>query len=471
MNFTEIRLVYKSINLFARSGVSVVPDRTGDDLGHQKASEAEGSRTQLTSGPDMTPTSISKRIAEIDIVRALALFGIVLVNFSSPTLGGFTHADGAGADHLVFTGIETLFEGKVYPLFSLLFGLGMAIQMQRAQSRGARFSLFFLRRLGVLYVIGLTHAFLLWSGDILHIYAMYGFILLLFVNRSNKTLLIAAALFIAAPALYKPVMSILGLLGQSEASSAIQGIQFYTAKSYWDFVNARAQVFVQNQIDLTLFIRQLDILGMFLLGFYAGRRGVLQNVADNIGFIRKMMWTALVIGGAGLGWGFVLRRLAILTPGDADWLQEVFSFLESPIITLITKLYYRPALAIFYGCALILLLHHRFWLKLLRPFASAGRMALSNYLMQSLVATILFYEFGLALYGKIGFAKGESLAAIVYILQIPLSIWWLNHFRFGPMEWAWRSLTYGKLQPFRIKSFSMKELPARTLKKESLKGN
>jgi uncharacterized protein len=108
-----------------------------------------------------------------------------------------------------------------------------------------------------------------------------------------------------------------------------------------------------------------------------------------------------------------------------------------------------PALALFYMSGLTLLSQNTAWQKRMAPLAYAGRMAISVYLMQTLICTLLFYGYGFGLYGKVGAAGGILLTVIIYVLQIPFSVWWLNRFRFGPVEWLWRSLTYGKLQPMK----------------------
>ncbi len=109
-----------------------------------------------------------------------------------------------------------------------------------------------------------------------------------------------------------------------------------------------------------------------------------------------------------------------------------------------------PALCFFYASAIVLLAQREAWKRRLAPLAAVGRMALSNYLMQTLTCTTIFYHYGLGFYGKVGPAAGVGLTLLIYGLQIPLSVWWLKHFRFGPVEWLWRTLTYGKLQPVRL---------------------
>lgn len=398
----------------------------------------------------LAPVRASERIMEIDILRAFALLGIVLVNFSSSSLGGPEFANQTGADRAVNFITETFFNGKFYPLFSLLFGFGMAIQMVRAEARGIRFSAFYLKRLAILYAIGVVHFLFVWEGDILHVYAFYGLFLLLFSKLSDRKLLLVAALCITIAALQKPLFSALNLSETVTPSGAQQQGSFYAESSYTDMVIARTARLGRDTIDLKAYLGGLDIFGMFLLGLYAGRKRLLQDVAKNIDFIKRIMIVALAVGLLGLGWFFVLRRLALFAGSEDSLLSKGVSFLSTPMVSTIAKLYYKPALALFYGSALLLILQSRFGLKMLKPLAGAGRMALTNYLTQNVIAAALFYGCCLALYGKVGFLTVSLIASTVYLIQIPFSLWWLKLFRFGPMEWIWRSLTYGKLQPMRV---------------------
>jgi uncharacterized protein len=213
----------------------------------------------------------------------------------------------------------------------------------------------------------------------------------------------------------------------------------------------RTQKLVQNSTNPSFYIAIVDILGLFLLGLYAGRLGLFQETEKNIRFIRRMMWGALVLGMVGLGWGPMVNRFARIAR-DGSPLAEAVRFMRNSTTASLAKLYHQQALAIFYGSFLLVLLRRAVWQRLLRPFASIGRMALTNYIAQCVVASMLFYGYGLGLYGKLGAFWAAVLAVGLYLIQIPLSVWWLKHFRFGPMEWVWRSLTYRKAQPMRATS-------------------
>jgi Predicted membrane protein len=183
----------------------------------------------------------------------------------------------------------------------------------------------------------------------------------------------------------------------------------------------------------------LHILGLFLAGPYAGRRNFFQQLPQHLPFIRKAMWWALALGLAG-----ILARIGILK------LPETRSANLNDLARGVLETAGFLAVSFCYAGAIILLVQRRAWRARLAPLAAVGRMALSNYLFESVICTTLFYSYGFRLFGKVGPAAGLVLTFTIYTIQIPLSVWWLRHFRFGPMEWVWRSLTYGKLQLMRL---------------------
>ena len=402
--------------------------------------------------PVMGPTRPRDRIEVLDILRGWAIFGIILINFSDFSISSL--------DHAAVRLIDFFIAGKFYTLFSFLFGLGLAIQMGRAEARGVRFVPIYLRRLSILLLIGLAHAFLLWGGDFLFPYAVLGFLLLLFRARSPKTLLVAAMICLAISVLFNPVST--GVAGlrradpetaqamsreslERKVNNAARGQQWRRVVdqgTYPEMVAARVQMFVRYYSRVDRYIGMwghLSILAMFLLGLYAGRRGIFQNLPAHLPFIRKVLWWGLGLGLVGnLVW-VVARELAALnvyslTPA----VRDVFWYVGA------------PALCFFNAAAIILLFQREAWQKRLAPLAYVGRMALSNYLLQSLIFTTIYLGYGLGLSGKFGTALGLVLTAFIFLLQILLSMWWLRRFQFGPMEWLWRTLTYGKRQPIRV---------------------
>lgn len=407
----------------------------------------------------LAPALAGERIDAIDIVRGFALFGILAVNmayFSHPIytlLAGLRTAT-TPLDRAVEFAIRFLAEGKFYPLFSLLFGLGLVLQMQRAEARGVAFVPLYLRRLAVLLLLGLAHAFLIWPGDILATYALLGFVLLLFRARAPKTLLIWAGVLLALPVLFM-ALSVAAL----EASRATPGgaaeIERALAEMAADYAARAAEasrvyatgtyseITAQRARDLAFFAPFQafilpSVLAMFLLGLFAGRRGIAQSIPAHRPFLRRVRaW--------GLGLGLPLNLIYAVTSELSE--RTVPSPLELVATTSLAA--GGPALSLGYAATLALLVQTPAWRRWLAPLAAAGRLALSNYLLQSLICTLIFYGYGLGLFGRVGAAAGLLLTVVLYLLQLSLSVWWLRRFQFGPAEWLWRSLTYGRRQPFR----------------------
>jgi uncharacterized protein len=421
------------------------------------SSEAAGFQARQPAGP----IGIAERIEELDILRGFAIFGILVVNmqlFGNPAVQAVLRLGEptGGIDRAAAWLIELLFEGKFYSLFSFLFGFGLSVQMVRARARGARFVPTYLRRLSVLLLIGLAHGLFLWVGDILLPYAVLGFLLILFRNRAPRTLAIWAAVFLGLSILLQAASLILVEMGRStpegaEAvaqmfagtegtlrAAAAQAVLIYSGGSL-------AEIQSQRVADLTfmysgtLFILP-NIFAMFLLGLYAGKRGIFQDIPAHLPFIRRVTLWGLAVGlPASLAY-VVIREMvgSTLSPsplGLAGWSAHAIG---------------APALSLCYMGSIILLTQDPAWRTRLAPLASVGRMALSNYLLQTLICTTIFYSYGLGLYGQVGAAPGLVLTVGIYLAQIPLSRWWLGRYRFGPMEWLWRSLIYWRRQPMRL---------------------
>ncbi len=403
------------------------------------------------------PISAGERLQIVDILRGFALLGILLVNmaiFKAP----FGFGEPAMLDELPLLdrlaqqAITLFAEGKFFTLFSLLFGFGFAIQMLRAEQRGRPFVGRFARRLLILLVIGLIHAFLIWYGDILVSYALIGFALLLFRNARPRTLLIWAALLLLG-------MTVIvgGLIALLEFARAVPGVaeqmrqveqqtiaqfeqQFaedqrvYGSGSYAEIVAYRARF--MPIVYFSLLFQWPPVLAMFLLGLYAGKRGILHDPGAHLALLRRVRFWGLTLG-------LALSLLVVI-------LQARLSLLGGAMAPLLNFSIAGPVLSLGYAATIVLLAQRPAWLRRLTPLAPVGRMALTNYLLQSLIATTIFYGYGLGLYGRWGAATGLLLSLAIYALQIPFSNWWLSRFRFGPLEWLWRSLTYGRAQQMRL---------------------
>ncbi len=416
--------------------------------------------TDVPTRPILTPVQQAERIQIVDILRGFALFGILLVNmalFSHPFQTILFPADPAmpwydrGAKWL----IHFLGEGKFYSLFSLLFGLGLILLMGRVEGRGGRFVPLYLRRLLVLLVIGVIHAFLIWMGDILILYALLGFPLILFRKARSRTLLIWAVILIAVPLLFNAATTGLVALGRLVPEGAAQINQAFAqveAGYAADLARANQVYATGNFLEITaqrvrdwssmgltsFWALGFNVLAMFLIGVWFGKQRVFHDLEANRPRFRKLLIWGLALGLVG---NAVYATLIMSLPRfDTSW---------TLLLAIVAQGVGAPLLCLAYVSAICLLALRPAWAARLKILAPVGQMALTNYLMQSVFCTLIFYGYGLGLFGRVGPALGILLTAAIYLIQIPISHWWLKRFRYGPVEWLWRSLTYLQLQPMR----------------------
>jgi uncharacterized protein len=401
----------------------------------------------------VAPVAASERIDVMDILRGFALLGILLVNmgiFSFPFLATLTGTPRGNSplDAAAEFIIQWLATGKFYPLFSFLFGAGMTLQMARIEERGGKVGRFMARRLLILMGFGLLHALLIWNGDILFIYGLTGLALVLFRKLEPKMLLIWAGVLFAIP-------FVLALLSAGSTAllggMAAGGAQGFDTMGFLREFEQRAiqvygsgtwsEIFVWRAIEwliflvFTLFGQWLQLLALFLVGMVFIKRGYLQNTSEHLPLFRRGLRL-------GLGIGLPANFIIALLDASGSSMTSVLPALGQAMALLA-----GPLLTLGYISAFVLLTQSEAWRQRCAPLAAAGRMALSNYLVQSIVCTLIFYSFGLGLYGQVGAFAGLVLSVVIWLVQLPISMLWLSKFRFGPFEWLWRTLTYGKAQP------------------------
>lgn len=412
------------------------------------------------------PTAPTERVALIDVLRGFALFGIFTVNialFIHPIeYVILTVAYDNPIDATVAWLTRVLAEGKFYSLFSMLFGLGFAMQLSRAQERGGSFVPVYLRRNFILLIIGVLHGVLLWVGDILVPYAVGSLMLLWLRNARDRTRLIWAAVLLVLPTLFLVLaLSSMELARMSPEGAAQMEAMFaaqaaatqaamdqayvvYSSGSYAEITAQRWQDLLKMW-GLTLFVFP-NILAMFLLGSVIGRRGILRDPAAHLPLLRRV----LLWGGS---LGLILNIVYAVGMAGEDRTLPTWTL----VIAMVAHAIGAPLLSMAYAAGLALLWQDPDWQKRLRGLAPAGRMALTNYLLQSVIATTIFYGYGFALFGQVGATLGLALVFVIYAIQVAWSPWWLARFRFGPVEWLWRSLTYWRLQPMRLDRTTLPE--------------
>lgn len=390
----------------------------------------------------------SNRIEVIDALRGFTLLGIILVHFTEQYYAGQPpkahESYGAHnlADMIVLGFIGIFISGKFFMIFSFLFGMSFFIQLDKSDGSPA-FLFRFAWRLIVLFIIGFVHH-LHYRGDILTIYAVLGFGLLLCYKLPDKFLLVLALLLVFdTPAILQRTFDI--LLSNSASPFPIGDekeleIYYSTLKSgsYLDMLRANFYEF-KPKFDFQILSGRLYItMGLFLLGLYAGRKKVFENIPFFKKLIRLGLWMLLgCVVFAGL-------LALIIFVAKVEMSQAVQFLLGGSVYDV-----FNIALAAIYVGLIVTAFQREKWHRRLMNFYEVGRMGLTSYLMQALIGTWLLFSFGLGLLGDFGANVWVVISLIVFILQIIFSKWWLGRFQYGPAEWLWRSLTYFKVWPLK----------------------
>lgn len=382
----------------------------------------------------------------IDALRGFALLGMCMVNLVSLSLYEFLDEAGKGAlptagfDAFVAEAMTWLVNIKFITLFSLLFGLGFALQLERAQRRGQAGVGRYVRRLLVLLAIGTVHAWWAWWGDILFTYALVGLLMIPFRHASDRMLLVAGIAVALLPPLIAPLVKPLLPAVPAQAQMYAGALQAFASPSWPQAFAFNIQM--SNWARVSNWALVCFVLGRFLLGYWAGRRGLLQSPGTHRLLLRRILASALI------AWALSTVLGLVQAP-----LREAWPAIDVEPVKVAIRMLLRVgplALGIAYAVGFVLLFLRAGWSRRLAVFAPLGRMALSNYLAQSVLGIALFYGVGLDLGCTSGLA-GVLLAWIAIIaLQLWWSRWWLARFAYGPAEWLWRWATYGQRPRMRL---------------------
>jgi uncharacterized protein len=381
------------------------------------------------------PASPGERIRFIDGLRGMALFGVLMVNllcdFRVPLLEHILRpAEQAGwADRWVEWLSAGLLEFKAITIFSFLFGVGVAIQSERAGARGVSPRWFLVRRMGWLAVLGCTHLLFLWNGDILALYGVCGALLIPCIRMSWPGLLVIGAVLMRVPDVVPFGLSLPS--GDAADSLIAQARQVYSTGGVVEIMAFRWQE--TRALIVPLLVGVLPrTAGLMFWGMAAWRGGILREPEKH----RGLLWAAFA-GCGTLGVAATAEELWAKAAGRPAW--PPLDALSGAAVLLLAVgyvsgllLWWRPGRAA--------------WLSW---FSAAGQMALTNYLVQSVVLSCVFYGYGFGLFGRLGSAAAAGIGLALYAAQLAVSRVWLRRFRYGPCEWLWRSLSYGRRQPWR----------------------
>ena len=400
--------------------------------------------------PKVLPSKGKDRVEVIDALRGFAILGILLANIMSYSgfkflpLEEIKQASSFGTDLLIYKLNSIFVDTKFYTIFSLLFGIGFFFQFNKNRDNQHDFMKIYYRRLGFLMVFGLIHMFF-WSGDILFIYALVGFVFVQFRNLKTKTLLIISIAAFITPLFID--VAILYINPGYMVPSAKLALKTYTDLSpqeitatfsngsFWDMIQLNMHNLKWRWFDLLPSGRFFKIFAFFILGFYLMDTKYFLTKA----FSKSLLAVYLIIG-------LTLTLIAKLVVGGSmgqfpsHWNDILYKFLFS---------FGQVNMAFAYVSILTMAYSTNLGKKLMVGLKYVGRMSFSSYLSHTIIGIIIFYPYAIGLFNEYSLWQIELMAVLIYILQVFFAKIWLTYFAFGPLEWLWRCLTYGKLFPIR----------------------
>lgn len=380
---------------------------------------------------NLQPVSINERVTAIDIMRGFSLFGILIINmlaFHSPLsyIDPYKWFDG-NLNEGIYWFIDLFIQASFYPLFAMLFGYGLAMQFMRAEANNRPFMPLAVKRLLVLLLFGILHAFLIWYGDILITYAIMGFLLIGMIRLPSSWLLGFAAIIYTVPHLM--LLGIMFIAAAADPSIYVgymqieSSIQSYQSGSFAEIFSQRLADWTYSNNLLNYIILIATILPFLMVGAAAAKWRLIERTQE-----KRKLWLFLAI--VPLLIGLLLKSGPMLfEPNYAFvYLQDIFG---------------GPLVAIGYAAIIALLAQKASLQKLFSPVAKVGRMSLTTYITQSVLATLIFYSYGFGLYGQVDLLTGTLIAIGIFVVQLIFAELWFEKFSRGPLEMVWRKWTYG----------------------------
>ncbi|WP_394511949.1 DUF418 domain-containing protein [Priestia aryabhattai] len=396
-----------------------------------------------------SPLPLNERLVVLDIIRGIALLGIFLVNipaFTSPIfifqLYNVSYKY-EGIDAYIDLFLQLFVQGKFFTIFSFLFGLGCGIFLHRAEEKQYFAAALWSRRMASLLLIGLFHLVFFWYGDILHVYAIGGFLLFFFYNRKAKTILLWAIGLLCFFYLLACMQFFIPAHVLQEAQWEYKALHEHVLTQYlstyrqadylsWLFYHLNVEV-VPMLLNLPFSI--FPVFSMLLFGLYTAKKGLVHNIEQNRSFFKKIQ---SITGAAGFTLTIILAML------KTEILRyELYQQAAIHLFTSLSGIF----LCFFYLTTLLLFLQFSPYASMLVLFKYSGTMALTTYLSQTLICLCIVRVFGL--YGSLTLTESTIICLIIYTLQLFFNKWWLYYFYYGPCEWLWRSFTYRSFPPLR----------------------
>ena len=381
---------------------------------------------------DLQPVSINERVKAIDLMRGFALFGILIINmlaFHSPLsyIDPYKWFNGS-LNEGIYLFIDIFIQASFYPLFAMLFGYGLAMQFMRAEARNRPFMPLAVKRLLILLLIGTIHAFLIWYGDILITYAVMGLLLISMIRLPSAWLVSFAAIIYTVPHLLLLGVMFLAVsvdpntyVGYMEIENSIQS---YQSGSFAAIFSQRLTDWTYSNNLVNYIILIATILPFLMVGAAAAKWRLIERTQE-----KRKLWLLLAI--MPLVVGLLLKSAPFLFESNYAfvYLQDIFG---------------GPLVAVSYAAIIALLAQKAGIQKLFSPVAKLGRMSLTTYITQSVLATLIFYSYGFGLYGQVDLLTGTLIAIGIFVGQLIFAELWFEKFQRGPLEFIWRKWTYGK---------------------------
>ncbi len=398
------------------------------------------------------PTAETERILQLDIFRGFAIFGIFMVNILVMNVS-FAHREvwlmevfspfnaTGKINEVVYWFLEMFFFNKFFPIFSFLFGIGVALQIRSLRAKMSDSTLFLVRRFGALLIFGIAHIFFIWSGDILHLYALFGFVLILMYRTPPYLIFISAFVLIFFPyfdEIYQFIVNYFEANPQSELMrySREKLIWTKTEGSYLAGVGLRISEYAFVFPFIVSFIIPIA-LAMTLFGLYVVKKGIIDRIDSFVNTIRVPFAILFVVS---MAYRFTLQY----------WVMPNFQLEHGTLLSFfLMTLYVATEIMLSFAYLMIIvhILRSKIGLRLLSPLRYVGRMAFTNYILQSVIGFLIMETFG---YYE-AFTPLDCILIVfaVFACQIPLSWFWLKHFNYGPLEWLWRCISYWKILPIK----------------------
>ncbi|EGA89257.1 hypothetical protein GPDM_11260 [Planococcus donghaensis MPA1U2] len=380
---------------------------------------------------NLQPVSTNERIKAIDLMRGFALLGILLINmlaFHSPLsyIDPYKWFNGS-VNEGIYLVIDIFIQASFYPLFAMLFGYGLAMQYMRAEAIGQPFTPLALKRLTVLLLFGVVHAFLIWYGDILITYAIMGFLLIGLIRLPSSWLMSFGAVIYAVPHLLMLVILFIAAtadpntyVGYMEIENSIQS---YQSGSFAEIFSQRLADWSYRNNGIGFVFLVFTILPFLMFGAAAAKWRLIERTQE-----KRKLWLFLAI--VPLLIGLALKSSPYIFDSNYAfvYLQDLFG---------------GPLVSIGYATLIALMAQKQSLQKLFSPIAKVGSMSLTTYITQSVLATLIFYSYGLGLYGKVDLLTGTLIAFGIFVVQLIFAELWFEKFSRGPLEILWRKWTYG----------------------------